>query len=58
MQKKFDQRKGRERRGPRKRRGSKYSLDWLYWIGIPLMVAVLLWIVAMIILEAISQGFR
>ncbi len=57
-QKKVDPQKERNRRGHRKRRRSKYSLDWLYWFGVVLMAGVLLWIIALIILQAIYQGFR
>jgi hypothetical protein len=58
VQKKIEQRKERTRRGRRNRRSSKYSLDWLYWVGIVLTAGALLWIVALIILQAIYQGFK
>jgi hypothetical protein len=58
MHKKVDQRKERNRLRDGKRRGSKYSLDWLYWFGVVLMAGILLWIIALIVLQAIYQGFR
>jgi hypothetical protein len=58
MQKNFERRKERSRSGNRQRRNSRYSLDWLYWGGLVVIAGVLLWIFALIILEAIYQGFK
>jgi hypothetical protein len=58
MQKNFERRKERSCRGRRQRRNSRYSLDWLYWGGLVVIAGVLLLIFALIILEAIYQGFK
>jgi hypothetical protein len=58
MRKNFDRRKERSRRGHGQRRNSRYSLDWLYWGGLVVIAGVLLWIFALIILQAIDQGFK
>ena len=58
MRKNFERRKETSRRGFRQRRNSRYSLDWLYWGGLVMTAGVLLWIIALIILEATYQGFR
>jgi len=45
-------------RGRRKGGASKYSLRWLYWLGTSLTFGVLIWVVIMIILQAIDRGFK
>lgn len=58
VQNKFARRKGSDRLRNRKGRTSRYSLDWLYWFGTGLMAIIILWIITMIVLEALSNGFR
>jgi hypothetical protein len=58
MRKNCERRKVRSRRGHGRRRNSRYSLGWLYWGGLVVIAGVLLWIFALILLQAIYQGLK